>query len=186
MGFRTDGAVVMAHHASRGWEVDDAVVPEAEWSTTGQALWEALVDAIGTAPARFVCPVPEPRRAEFAVAKGFRLVESWWHRDVPVQVSAASSAPPAAAQVGPLAVPKARAYLVEAPPIYHPSGPVLYLTEVSGPEVALDSALRAAEGHAAPIVVVSQPATDLVLPDSLQHKGFRRHCDFLEAPVRRR
>jgi hypothetical protein len=83
MGFRTDDALLIAAPGGNGrWIIDDAFVPDGEWARSGQLLWNALSGEIAGSPVRFVCPVPEPDRADFARTRGLHLQTSWWHKTI--------------------------------------------------------------------------------------------------------
>jgi hypothetical protein len=175
VGLRSHDELMLAQPRGSGWLVDDAAVAEDKWETDGSDLWAALLDAV-SGPMRWVCPVPEPERRAFVATRGFELAESWWHRDVDVPL-AALDAP------GQVAVVGASARLVQAPPVYAPGGPILFLTDVSGADEALVDAVSQAPHLGAPVIVVSQAPADSDLGAELTLAGFKRHCDFLESTV---
>ena len=137
--------------------------------------WDAVSGRL-SGPLRWVCPVPEVERLSFVSARGFELVESWWHLDIEDGVSSADGA-------GAVVVVGAAARLVPAPPVYEPGGPILFLTDVQEPDAALEEAVRTASALGSPVVVVSQPPGDDSLATKLEAHGFERHCDFLDGQV---
>ena len=179
IGARTDSAFMIAAPGRFGVTLDDAVVPDAEWRTSGHEVWYALAAELSGSRGRFVCPVPERRRLDFARSRGFELVDSWWHRDVPPDPSADASS--GDHQESEVEVASAR--LVEAPPVYDPGGPVLFLSGVTDPYLGLPSARRQAARLGCPVVVVSQTPGEGALADALARAGFIRHCDFLDGII---
>ena len=168
-GFRSDDGLMVATPARVGWTVDDAWVPPDTWDSDGLDLWRATTSRIAGEQVRFVCPVPEAERREFALERGLDLATSWWHLDV-TAVSPGSGVP---------SLDRADVRLVDAPPIYDPGGPITFVTAVTD-----HAALVAAPGEArlcgSPLVVVDQPAADEALARALDEGGYRRHCDFLD------
>ena len=176
VGFRTDDALLIAApRRDDRWIIDDAVVPDGEWATTGQLLWDALRGEIARSPVRFVCPVPEPGRAGFARTRGLRLQSSWWH-DAIEQVR-----PPAEGHD--LHVEGATASLVPAPRVYDPGGPVVFLTEIRDVARALPAARAEAQRLGSPVVVADQPQGDTALAGALEDAGYHRHCDFFDGTI---
>ena len=171
LGFRTDDALMIAAPGGAGvWIIDDAAVPDGRWAETGRLLWHALAREVPGQHVRFVCPVPERERTHFARHQGLTVQSSWWHVAVnQVRAPTADASP----HIG-----GATASLVQAPPVYDPGGPVLFLTDVTAPEVALTAARAEAERLGTPVVVVDQPSTDSDLGVGLGAGGFHRHCDF--------
>jgi hypothetical protein len=178
VGFRTDTGFLIAAPRAGGWSVDDMVVPPEQWATHGQALWAAFRQASRPSSVRFVCPVPEPDRAEFGRRQGLQLASSWWHRDVAPSSPSGQRDEPRAPQVQ-----GATAQLVTAPRIYDPGGPVMYLTDVHDPASALSTAGADAARLGCPVIVVDQPHDDLALGVALHEAGYRRHCDFLDGTL---
>lgn len=178
LGVRTNDSFMLAQRRGDGWMVDDAVVAGDDWESEGALLWEALCGAL-TGPVRWVCPVPERSRREFAERCGFEVGESWWHREVIGYVVPS----PSDAGSDVINLVGASARLVSAPPIYSPGGPILFLTDVRDPETVLGEALDGAPGLGSPVVVVAQPAHDLALARQLLTHDFTRHCDFLDGLV---
>ncbi len=82
-----------------------------------------------------------------------------------------------------VAVAGASARLVQAPPVYAPGGPVLFLADVSRADEALPAAISQAPGLGSPVIVVSQSPADLGLAAELTETGFTRHCDFLDGTI---
>jgi hypothetical protein len=120
VSLRTDHGFVFAAPRGDLLDVDDMALDEDNlWPDDGTRLLEAV---FRHSDVRFVCPVPELARAQTAVALGMSLVESWWHRDLPTNVSAAAISDPV------LTVAGASGRLVEAPPVYAPGGPVLLVS----------------------------------------------------------
>ena len=175
VGLRCNDGLLLSQPRGSGWLVDDAVVAEDKWEADGAELWAALVDSV-SGPMRWVCPASEPQRRAFVTARGFDLAESWWHREVDVPVTAVD----VAEQVN---VVGASARLVQAPPVYAPGGPILFLTAVSRRHVALGSAVTQAPRLGSPVIVVSQSPGDSELATELTAAGFTHHCDFLEGVV---
>jgi hypothetical protein len=172
IGFRTSTGLILAQPRGPGWLVDDATVADGHWPSDGAQLWEALRPELH-GPTRWVCPVPEGSRREFIESQDFVLAESWWHRDVTGELS--TIAPDRA-----VSVDGASARLVSAPPVYSPGGPVLFLTDVRDPALALEEGVIQARSLGSPVVVVSQPPEAGALVGELEAHGFTRHCDFME------
>ena len=169
-GWRTDTGLLIAAPGRAGLTIDDAWVPDESWATDGRQLWQALADRAPGENARFVCPVPEAARRDFALGEGLGLLESWWHVEVSTWSSPAADAEPA--------VEGAVAHVVPAPPVYDPGGPILFLAEVKSPARALPAAHGQARDLGCPLVVVNQGRHDDVLGSALSSSGYRRHCDF--------
>jgi hypothetical protein len=180
-GWRTGASALVAAPTGNGWLLDDVVLADDDWAGEGAALWQAFATTCPGDPVRFVCPVPEPTRADFARGRGLVLHESWWLQEFDgpsggeagVEVSLGGSV----------------ARTVAAPPVYDPPGPVLFLPGPASDDEAdaVRTALRKALGEAprlgCPAVVVSQSTGDDDLAAALQDAGFRRHCDFLTGLV---
>ena len=176
VGFRTGNALLIAAPGRDDrWIIDDAVVPDGEWAKTGQLLWDALCSEIAGSPVRFVCPAPEPDRAGFARTRGLHLQGSWWH-DAIEQIG-----PPAEGHD--LHVEGATARLVQAPRIYDPGGPVLFLTEIRDFARALPAARIEAQRLGSPVVVAVQPHGDTALAGALEDAGYRCHCGFFDGTI---
>jgi hypothetical protein len=145
--------------------VDDMVMADEDaWPDQGLAL---LRHAGQGRRLRFVCPVPEQRRAETARAAGLGLAESWWHRDIEPTARAGGDAD--------LSVGGAEGKLVPAPAVYAPGGPVLLVTRL--PDAAGLAAIeRAAAARGATVCVVSvRPGQPSAL---LEDAGYRRTTDY--------
>lgn len=174
--YRTDCSVLIAARRGDGWLVDDASVHGESWAAgDGRELWNAFdVDAHGR-DVRLVCPTYERERAEFAVAVGLAVAESWWLLEVPDSGGGA-----AGAQV---TMPGADALTVGAPPVYAPPGPVLFLRAVKNADRALPAAVSKVGDLGCAAVVVNQTVEDDDLATSLAAAGFRRHCDYYTGVV---
>jgi hypothetical protein len=172
IGFRTATGLVLAQPRGPGWLVDDAAVEDDRWSSDGAELWAALRPEL-QGPTQWVCPVPETSRRELVESLGFVLAESWWHRDVVGDLLTAETDHA-------VSVDGASARLVQAPPVYSPGGPILFLDDVRDPTLALEQAVSEAPMLGSPVVVVSQPPGNAVLVEQLQARGFQRHCDFMD------
>ena len=169
--FRTDTSILIAAPRGEGWLVDDAHVPGSAWVTgDGPCLWNALDGVAHRARVRLVCPTYEEDKAEFALAVGLSLAESWWLLELP-NVSGGD----AGLQVE---LAGAEAITVAAPPVYDPGGPVLFLPAVSDARAALPDAVAAAPRLGCPAIVVNHVAGDDALALALATAGFRRHCDY--------
>ena len=154
--------------------VDDMVLTDdAHWTDEGTALLRHAVRATYPAALRFVCPVPERPRADAARAVGLTVAESWWHRDLDRQPSAA------AAELG------EDCRLVPAPPVYDPGGPVLLVSAVSDAS-ALTLAEQAAAALGASVSVVSQDPADDALATLLTKAGYRQTTDYFTTPAQAR
>jgi hypothetical protein len=176
VGFRTDNALLIAAPGRNDrWIIDDAFVPDSEWTTAGTLLWNALSSEIAPSSVRFVCPVPEPDRAGFARARGLQLQSSWWH-DTIEQIR-----PPAEGHDP--HVEGATASLLPAPRIYDPGGPILFLTQIRDMARALPAARAEAQRLGSPIVVADQPRSDTELAGALQDAGYHRHCGFFDGTI---
>lgn len=77
-----------------------------------------------------------------------------------------------------VSLPGAAALTVDAPPIYSPGGPILFLPSTSDSAIALPAARGAAPVLGCAAIVVNQPSGDVGLGESLADAGFRRHCDY--------
>lgn len=171
VGYRTDHSLLLATPWHGGWLIDDAAVAGEAWQAgDGGALWDALTSETAGARVRFVCPVVEPARADFAAGVGLTRQQLWWLLELP-----GSGGGEAGVEVD---LPGAVARTVSAPPVYAPPGPVLFLSSVSETTSALPAALEAASQRGCAAIVVDQPADDLALSSVLQQAGFRRHCDY--------
>lgn len=168
VGFRTDSSLIVATPGSDGWVVDDASVPDGEWTGEGVALWGRLAERLGSVRVRLVCPVPEEQRGAFARDAGLSPTTSWWHREVDRSHGTATDP----------VLPGAAVTLVPAPPIYDPGGPILFVRDVADAAAPLAAAAEAAR-CGSPLVVVEQLWGDQVLGTGLRRDGFVRHCDFL-------
>ena len=172
-GFRTDAAVLIAAPRVQGWLVDDMHVPGPDWSgADGGALWNALDGVAHGAPVRFVCPVPEKSRADFAQAAGLTVAETWWLRELPdgpgggeagVEVDLSGTA----------------AVTVAAPPVYDPGGPVLFIPALADATTGLSAAVSSAPDLGCRAIVVSQVAGDVAVAQTLSKARFRRHLRLL-------
>jgi hypothetical protein len=176
VGFRVGESLLIAVPGRDDrWIIDDAVVPDDEWGSTGQLLWEAFGSEIEGGLVRFVCPVPEPGRAGFARAQGLQRHTSWWHQTVePTRPPAEGREP---------RVEGATASLVPAPPVYDPGGPVLFLTAIQEFARVLPAARAEARRLGCPLVVADQPHRDTGLASALRQAGYRRHCDFFHGEL---
>jgi len=170
---RTEHGYLMALGDERRRVVDDMVVAEGHWADEGVALLQAVVDAAATV--RLVAPVAEAERRETAERLGLRVVETWWHRDLPlVQVRGEGDRVE-------LSTPGARGRLVPAPPVYAPGGPVLLVLDVDSAP-ALDAIEAEAAQRGATVSVVSQRPDDLMRELLLVGAGHVRTTEFLETP----
>lgn len=166
LAFRTPDSVLIAVPSRGEWIVDDAAVDD--WDGDGEALWGELVANARGEKVRFVCPAPEEDRLAFALRHGLRVVESWWHLEVPIVNEATTMA---ATQVG-----TQRARIEVAPPVYNPGGPILFLTDPDAETLA--AAPDAAVELGCPLVVVAQ--TDEAVATALADAGYVHHVDFAE------
>ena len=168
---RTDHGYVMALGDDSRRVVDDMAVAAAAWPDEGAALLRA-VQAV-TATVRFVAPVAEPERRTTALSLGWRPVETWWHRDLPLVQVRGEGERVELSTVG------ARGRLVPAPPIYAPGGPVLLVADVET-AVALAAIEAEAAERGATVAVVPQRPDDLMRELLLVEAGYQRTTDFLE------
>jgi hypothetical protein len=176
IGFCTGEAFMIATPGCHNlWTIDDAVIPDGEWIGTGPQLWDALSSEIRESSVRFVCPAPEPQRAEFARTLGLTLHNSWWHIAVEQVRPRADGQEPC--------VEGANAALVPAPRIYDPGGPVLFLTKIVNVARALPAAYAEAERLGSPVVVANQPHGAASLAGALEDAGYYRHCGFFEGSL---
>ena len=170
-GYRTEHSVLIAAPRGEGWLIDDAHVPHERWlDTDGAALWAALAGDHGGEAVRFVCPTSEWERGAFARQHGLELAESWWLRELPGSGGGEAGQP--------VELPGAAAVTVEAPPVYAPPGPILFLNAVTDANSALVAASEQAPRLGCAAIVVNQPADDGGLPALLTQTGFHQHCDF--------
>ncbi|TWE11303.1 hypothetical protein [Rudaeicoccus suwonensis] len=174
--YRTDHAVLIATRRAGGWLVDDAHVTDQQWCETSDAhqLWEAFTDDCEGSAVRFVCPVHERERAEFASTVGLSLQESWWLTEL------SNSGGQAGLQVD---LPGAVAMTVGAPPVYAPPGPILFLPKPSDATTAVPAALAKSAELGCAVVVVNQRADEPQLGRDLESAGLRRHCDYFTGTV---
>ncbi len=174
--YRTEDSVLVAVPRDDGWLVDDAHVPDEDWAYgDGLVLWKALANDCEDSPVRFVCPVYELPRAQFAYDVGLRVVESWWLRELP-----GSGGGEAGRRV---LLPGGEAITVPAPPIYAPPGPILFLPAPDHPDQAVRAAIEQAPALGCAGIVVNQVAGYHALADLLTESGFRRHCDYYEGSI---
>lgn len=179
-GFRTNAAVLVAAPRGEGWLVDDMHVPSPDWGDAdGRALWNALDGVAHGSLVRFVCPVYEKNRADFAKTAGLTVAESWWLVELPdgpgggesgVEVNLAGT----------------KAVTVAAPPVYDPGGPVLYIPQLDDAATglaALAAAISSAPGLGCRAIVVNQTAGDAPLAQVLTDAGFRKHCDYYTGTI---
>lgn len=168
---RTDHMFAFGMHRPGLMLVDDAAVDRVDaWTIEGPALLTRLA---GESPVRFVCPVPEPDRAELAVRLGLACSETWWHRDLTERSTSSRRGG------GSLQVRGARGRLVPAPPVYAPGGPVLLVTEFQDGRALAELERQAVTFGAAVSVVTQAPANDH-REELLVVFGYRRTCDFYE------
>jgi hypothetical protein len=100
------------------------------------------------------------------------LQDSWWHNAIE------QAGPPAEGYD--LHVEGATARLMQAPRVYDPGGPVLFLTEIRDFARALPAARIEAQRLGSPVVVAVQPLGDTALAGALEDAGYRRHCGFFD------
>jgi hypothetical protein len=167
----SDGYLIAAEQGAT-WLVDDAdVTGDGEWLVEGVQLLRYAQDRHG--PLRFVVPTFESSRMDAARAVGLRPVEYWWHRDLGTASRAGTKNDPS------LLVDGAAGLLVEAPPVYDPGGPVLFVTEVDDV-----GSLRRIEARGtalgAPVSVVRQAADDARLTRVLIEAGYALTTAFCE------
>lgn len=174
---RTEASVLIAARRGDGWLVDDASVHGAPWAAgDGRELWNAFdADSHGE-DVRLVCPTYERDRAEFAQAAGLAVSESWWLMEVPD-----SGGGDVGTQV---TVPGADALMVDAPAVYAPAGPILFLRAVANADLALPAAISRVGDLGCAAVVVNQTVDDDDLAVSLAAAGFRQHCDYYTGGIR--
>lgn len=174
--YKTRDAVLIASPRGEGWLVDDAHVVDERWNDTtdGRDLWSAFVADCEGSSVRFVCPTYERERAQFASHVGLALHESWWLKELP----SAGGEPGLR-----IDLPGADAVTVEAPAIYAPSGPILFLPNVIDAGAAVAVALTKAPDLGCAAVVVNQAAADVALGSELELAGLRRHCEFYVGDV---
>ncbi|MCW2813332.1 MAG: hypothetical protein JWN84_787 [Nocardioides sp.] len=174
LALRTDHGHLLALGDATRRVVDDMVVAEGSWADEGVALLRAVVEV--TTTVRFVVPVAETERYAAAEALGLRLVETWWHRDLPLVQVRGEGERVELSTVG------ARGRLVPAPPVHDPGGPVLLVLEVeTGAALAALEAEAAERG--ATVSVVSQRADDLMRELLLVDAGHARTTAFFETPA---
>jgi hypothetical protein len=170
-GFRTDASVLIAAPRGDGWLIDDAYIPGERWADgDGQLLWDALVADCRGAAVRFVCPTHERDRCEFAGSVGLEVAESWWLMEL-----AGSGGGQAGVEID---LPGAAALTVEAPPVYAPSGPILFLPAAVDAARAIPAAIEEAPKLGCAAIVVNQRAGDGASQAILAKAGFRQHCDY--------
>lgn len=177
-GYRTEDSLLIAAPRGDGWLIDDAHVLDEQWlGEDGAALWSALAADVSGDEVRFVCPTREVERARFARQSGLNLAESWWLLELDG---------PGGGQGGlRIDLSGAAAETVEAPPVYAPPGPVLFLP-APGPADAmqvLTTAIEEAPRLGCPAIVVRQTAHDNALVDDLTQTGFHQHCDYYTGTV---
>lgn len=175
--YRTDNAVLIAAPRGDGWLVDDAYVRDEQWSEGQEwmALWNAFARDCGGAQVRFVCPTYEYDRAAFAARDGLAVGESWWLKEL------SGSGGESGLNVE---LPGADAVTVEAPPVYAPPGPVLFLPAPTDATTAVPAALDKADELGCAAVVVNQAAEDDDLAAPLIESGLRRHCDYFAGTIK--
>ncbi len=175
-GYRTDSSVLIAAPRGDGWLVDDAYVRGDEWTGgDGQLLWDALAVECGGAAVRLVCPTYEHEKGEFAGRVGLELVESWWLMELE-----GSGGGQAGSKID---LPGAVALTIEAPPVYAPPGPILFLPAPEDAARALPTAVKEAPRLGCAAIVVNQNAGDSALQTHLTRAGFRQHCDYYVGTV---
>lgn len=168
--YRTDDSILIAAPRDNGWLVDDASIQAELWASgDGRDLWNAFDADCHGAEVRLVCPTYEQARVEFAQAVGLARAESWWLMEL-----MNSGGGEAGAQV---TLSGADAITVEAPPVYAPPGPILFLRTVTNSDLALPAAISTAPEIGCAAIVVNE-ADDEGLAAALAIAGFRQHCDF--------
>ena len=172
--YRTDSSVLVAASRGDGWLVDDLYVADHRWDTVGRDLWNALAADCEGAPVRFVCPVYEQDRAEFAARANLHVQEAWWLLELD------SAGGQAGVEV---ALPGADAITVGSPPVYAPLGPILFLPAPIDASVAVPAAIQRAPDLGCAAIVVSQVAGDEQLAKTLGDFGLRRHCEFFAGTI---
>ena len=174
--YRTAASVLIAAPRGDGLLVDDAYVPGEHWATgDGGALWNALAADCRGSEVRFVCPVYEHARAEFAHAAGLAVAESWWLLELPGSGGGEAGCP--------VELPGGEAITVGAPPVYAPPGPILFLPVTTDAVRAIPAAIARAPEVGCSAIVVNQPCHGEALSGTLTEAGFRRHCDYYTGAI---
>lgn len=171
-GYRTETAVLIAADQAHGWDVDDAHVANGRWvaSPDADALWAAFAGEHRGDPVRMVCPVYERERTDFAVGNGLILANTWWLLELPGSEGGTANEH--------IEVPGAAAFTTGAPPVYAPPGPMLFLSEVTDPRLAISVAVDEAPRRGCAGIVVDHHPTDDALESALRAGGFRAHCAY--------
>lgn len=172
--YRTQDALLVTAPRRDGWLVDDAYIPQWSKNNAGKDLWNAFASDAPGKSVRFVCPVYEHERTEYASSLGLTLQESWWLKEL------ASSGGEPGQQIE---LPGADGITVGAPPVYAPGGPILFLPAPQDARAAAPAALEKAIEIGCAAVVVNQQVGDDELAEALSGAGFRRHCDYLSGTV---
>lgn len=169
VGFTDGSSVILAERRPDGWLVDDAEVAEGAWGPAGAALWAAMVDGHAGERVRFVVPVYEEPRREFARSRGLKVAETWWLRELRGNGGESGIEVDLRGTAG---------VTVPAPPIYEPGGPVLFVDRAAGDDVARTAVERATELGCSG-VVLSQRSGEPADPAWIAG-GLRPHCEFYE------
>lgn len=173
-GYRTANAILIAAPRGDGWLVDDAFVPDRADRFDGRELWNAFASDCGGAAVRFVCPTYEAARAAYAVAAGLTVQETWWLKEL------SSFGGAVGLEVD---IHGVRATTVDAPPVYAPGGPMLFLPVVDAASPAITAMTARGEELGCAGVVVNQSAGDEQLTAALREAGLRPHCSYFAGTV---
>jgi hypothetical protein len=172
VSIRTDQGFLFGKPRNDMVFVDDmALEDDTNWPTDGQALLRRVGESRRV---RFVCPVPEEPRTSTASAVGLAIVESWWHHNLEPAADRLSEVDDPV-----LIVDEAEGRLINAPPVYHPGGPVLLVTRVTSPD-SLQGIERAAAQRGARVSVVTHRPGNERMDELLTFAGYKRTTDYYE------
>jgi len=180
VALRSEYGFIITRPAEGRCFVDDfAVEDDSAWPVEGHALLHAAWQRVRSPEQSSVRVVSarrdEPKR-DLMIALGLSVISRWW-------VKALTPTGPAQPH-GPLTLGDVAAFLVAAPPVYDPGGPVCLLGDLE-PARAAVAAERAAQAGAV-LVIVQREGGDIAVASAepeLEAAGFHNPAEFYQGQL---